>query len=623
IPEGTSPLGKTLRALWVDQQVPPLDRPVADPAPKPKENGQRPPPPAFNNSNKTKRSKQEEHDDVLEERKNGTNGNGNARARRKGKDKDRNLVTLDNIEHIVGEDEHGDALLEEGLLDPEAEDEEGGITRCICGDEDGQGGFMAQCEMCEAWQHGKCMGFGEEADLPEHYYCEQCRPDLYVDLLRRHAKRARQASNHSLHTVGGHGSRTSRSRSPVAHLKPTKRRNTMNSRDAAYEESFQALLEATAAEAAAKEKEALATANAPNGVDAEVNGHDELEADDVAVSSRRKRKRSDDDGVTTKRARSASISSDRTAVASVKMAREPTPSVNNAKSNIAPVSTNKTGSRNRRGGGRKSQAQDLVSVDGEEVAAPSSRSRQPNSRAKATTGNEPGSRRAYANSANSAGASGSHVNSAAASRAYHHSHAYAVSQQPLFTSWGLPDYLAHLEPMLPTDVPQPLEVRGSGIDSTGRESLERNTERGVKVKWPGKRMSVSDMNKRVRALVEWVGREQASALERGRRREAVEKALREVRQTNGDSHSGPDENLRPSMQNGDPMATDGPVIESPLQEKSSTFLDTSSMSHFLTSSDSASTMKVMEELMEELINFQERFGPGAKVKERERRNVSS
>lgn len=43
---------------------------------------------------------------------------------------------------------------------------------------------MAQCEMCEAWQHGRCMGFGEEGDLPEHYYCEQCRPDLYVELLR-------------------------------------------------------------------------------------------------------------------------------------------------------------------------------------------------------------------------------------------------------------------------------------------------------------------------------------------------------------------------------------------------------------------------------------------------------
>lgn len=178
--------------------------------------------------------------------------------------------------------------------------------------------------------------------------------------------------------------------------------------------------------------------------------------------------------------------------------------------------------------------------------------------------------------------------------------------------------------MLPTDVPQPLEVRGSGIDSTGRESLERNTERGVKVKWPGKRMSVSDMNKRVRALVEWVGREQASALERGRRRDAIEKALREVRQTNGDIHPGAVENQHPSIENGDAIAADGPAMESPVQEKPLTLLDTSSpVSQFPTPSESASTMKMMEELMEELINFQERFGPGAKMKERERRIVSS
>lgn len=174
--------------------------------------------------------------------------------------------------------------------------------------------------------------------------------------------------------------------------------------------------------------------------------------------------------------------------------------------------------------------------------------------------------------------------------------------------------------MLPTDVPQPLEVRGSGVDPTGRESLERNTERGVKVKWPGKRMSVTDMNKRVRALVEWVGREQASALERGRRREAIEKALR---QPNGDFHPRVDDAHRTLVENGGRRMTDGPVPESPLQEKTSAVLDPSPVSQLLVPPDSASTMKMMEELMEELISFQERFGPGAKLKERERRNVSS
>lgn len=235
------------------------------------------------------------------------------------------------------------------------------------------------------------------------------------------------------------------------------------------------------------------------------------------------------------------------------------------------------------------------------------------------TANDTGNRRAQVSSTNGAGASSSHANNAATSRAYHHTHAYAVSQQTLFTSWGLPDYLAHLEAMLPTDVPRPLEVRGSGIDPTGRESLERNTERGVKVKWPGKRMSVTDMNKRVRALVEWVGREQASALERGRRREAIEKALHP---SSGDAHARVNETHRASAEH-DGVMVDGPVPESPLREKTSTVLGPSPVSRLLVPPDSASTMKMMEELMEELISFQERFGPGAKLKERERRNVSS
>lgn len=186
-----------------------------------------------------------------------------------------------------------------------------------------------------------------------------------------------------------------------------------------------------------------------------------------------------------------------------------------------------------------------------------------------------------------------------ASRAYRNSHAYAVSQQPLFTSWGLPDYLAHLEPMLPTDTPRPLEVRASGV---GLESVETGLERGAKVKWPSKRMSVGDMNKRVRALVEWVGKEQAGAMERGRRREAMEKALHE----NEAATSG--------AADGTAMAVDSirPVTD---------------IGYTAFVSDlpggAATTMKQMEELMEEMISFQERFGPGAKISnERGRRIVS-
>ncbi|TEB13856.1 hypothetical protein FA13DRAFT_1759492 [Coprinellus micaceus] len=137
----------------------------------------------------------------------------------------------------------------------------------------------------------------------------------------------------------------------------------------------------------------------------------------------------------------------------------------------------------------------------------------------------------------------------AEARAYRNSHAYAVSQQPLLTSW---------------------EVRSTSNNPNAprSDSTDMTMERGVKVKWPSKRMSVGDMNKRVRALVEW----------RERRREALEKELHEP-----------------------PPLGMGDVFKEINKESTS------------------ATMREMEELMEELIGFQERFGPGAKTRERERR----
>ena len=229
-----------------------------------------------------------------------------------------------------------------------------------------------------------------------------------------------------------------------------------------------------------------------------------------------------------------------------------------------------------------------------------------------TTGiHEHGTRRNQA-----AAGGGQHAGSgiAESSRAYRNSHAYAVSQQSFFTSWNLPDYLSHLEQMLPTDAPQPLEVC-AGVSSTGapgsRDVLERTMERGVKVKWPSKRMSVGDMNKRVRALVEWVGREQAGALDRGRRREALEKALRQQPTNILDG-------VDPTCDTDMAMMAD----EADQQNKETSLSFASQAISERALEMSTSTMKMMEELMEELIGFQERFGPGAKHREREKRLVA-
>jgi hypothetical protein len=73
---------------------------------------------------------------------------------------------------------------------------------------------------------------------------------------------------------------------------------------------------------------------------------------------------------------------------------------------------------------------------------------------------------------------------------------------PSGAEWALPDHLAHLAPALPDG-----SAGGGGV------------------RWPAKRLSVVEMNKRVRALGEWVGREQSAAAERRRRSDALRGTL--------------------------------------------------------------------------------------------------
>jgi hypothetical protein len=113
-------------------------------------------------------------------------------------------------------------------------------------------------------------------------------------------------------------------------------------------------------------------------------------------------------------------------------------------------------------------------------------------------------------------------------------------------------------------------------------------------------MSVGDMNKRVRALVEWVGREQACASERYRRREALQAAL-------GDAPS-----LGALLDAGD-ITVDG--VPSLLRPPAPSTAEEKVTGDGVVKAEK-STMKMMEELMEELIGFQERFGPGLKSRER-------
>ncbi|KAH9485419.1 Putative histone deacetylase complex subunit cti6 [Psilocybe cubensis] len=526
--------------------------------------------------------------------------NGSNKAKRKAKDKDKSKTFTSNSAEDVET-----ASVDGQAQDLPEEEEEQGITRCVCGsaeDDPDAGEFMVQCETCKVWQHGLCMGYQSEDQVhDDDYYCELCRPELHVELLKKLAnKRPRQTSAASRQDPSAN-SRVSRSHSPSHLLKQqSKRRNTMNSRDAAFDESLKEIIEATAAEAAAAEP---TSTNDTNVIPSE-----------SSEASKRKRKRTEDDTIMKKRTRSASTTSE------VQSETAPPPDL--AVTDKA-VSTKNSGNKNKRGGARKPVTVDSASAEADDAIPTGKRpTNNPRSRNLATAKRPPLSHsishgsgalaHEHGTRRNQIGTGGASTGiSAADARAYRNSHAYAVSQQTLFTSWNLPDYLSHLEPMLPTHIPQPLEVRSgtSGVTPGSRgQSAELTMERGVKVKWPAKRMSVGDMNKRVRALVEWVGREQANALDRGRRREALEASLRE-QQNNSNNMVEEGEDIL--MLSDPPGSTGAPqtakiAVEPMLMSESALEM-------------SAQTMKMMEELMEELIGFQERFGPGAKSRDRERR----
>ncbi|KAG5635634.1 hypothetical protein H0H81_010568 [Sphagnurus paluster] len=629
--------------------------PDSEPVPRQKEIQHRPPLTSNNSSGRQKRLKQEDVEDTVDDRKNGSAPSTSSassthiitagRTKRKPKDKEKEK------QPTVEPPSLGDVVETSQNLPQDApEEEEQGITRCVCGstgeDDPDAGEFMVQCETCKVWQHGLCMGFESEDQLhDDDYYCEECKPELHADLFKKRSKRPRQSSANSHHNPTSTASRVSRSHSPSTLLKQTsKRRNTMNSRDAAFDESLKEIIEATAAEAAAAHDTASVT-SAGNR-----DGQQAIDDDiDHGPGSRKKRKRSEDDVVPKKRTRSASTASDHHQGSVV--AREDTPG--QTKVPVHPAAQPSKSARTNKRGGRKAapavlQADALAVVEGEEglpkkffhptsahlvlaAITPLNTAKRQGNSARAKT-SQP--KRPPASHTNSHGGAATHeytnrrtqVNGVAgqtagstvneSSRAYRNSHAYAVSQQALYTSWNLPDYLAHLEPMLPTDSPQPLEVRGSATTSARRESLDRTMERGVKVKWPSKRMSVGDMNKRVRSLVEWVGREQATAQDRQRRRDALTKAFQEELESDNRKRSN-------GLVNGaEAMMVDEMQVHTNMEPNALSQASPTTAFQFDIIQSSA-TMKMMEELMEELIGFQERFGPGARNRDRERRLVSA
>ncbi|KAF9983547.1 hypothetical protein BGZ75_004995 [Mortierella antarctica] len=73
---------------------------------------------------------------------------------------------------------------------------------------------MIQCETCKVWQHCPCVGLGNGEVTPDKYYCDSCRPE-----------------NHPYRVQNGQLIINSGAK-PSSTQKPTKKRSTMNSKEA-------------------------------------------------------------------------------------------------------------------------------------------------------------------------------------------------------------------------------------------------------------------------------------------------------------------------------------------------------------------------------------------------------
>ncbi|KAF4124691.1 PHD-finger, partial [Geosmithia morbida] len=165
---------------------------------------------------------------------------------------------------------HPDVLDMANISGDDIQDEEDEAVRCICGSEEYPGrpavdgpdaeffagleltedvtGFFVQCDVCKVWQHGACVGIFSAESSPDEYFCEQCRKDLhristdnngqkyskYVPLHRqsRATSRATSTAKERTQSPRSGGSKNPRPTSSYA----SKRRSTMNSRDAAYDD---------------------------------------------------------------------------------------------------------------------------------------------------------------------------------------------------------------------------------------------------------------------------------------------------------------------------------------------------------------------------------------------------
>ncbi|GAA5932033.1 hypothetical protein JCM1841_003601 [Sporobolomyces salmonicolor] len=569
----------------------------------------------------------------------------------------------------IGEEEMVDGA-EEALegdqdgLDGEDDDDggDGGVTRCVCGDdnEEMSSGLMIQCDTCKCWQHGPCVGLWEEKECPNRYFCELCKPNLHGPggLLRKVSRKssAPAANRHRSpsvpstlsharsHPNGAHKPRESADAalisaflvdhsavhddsSPPPAPKEPKKRSTMNSRDAAYDDAIaMSILGPGSAAMRARLERAKSGGRESDSEGSEAEGEGEGADDDGAASEEERDRRA-------AQAKKAGGGRGKTASgfcgagkgkkgAAGKGGSKASQAPRNRRSRSGEDDPTDAGDADaipkeepdQREGGESADGEILdaqkrklspelgegasgieegeIAEDGAEGAAeqtaparegekddhaaqadeydsqprdpsppsipapvPAARAKHPNQYTyRPKNGAAAPARNPRASPTKRANGSKSHFGSNGEGssafpggggeggggkgkgkdkdRADKDKDKEWTSSEPTFNlGWSMPEHLKHLAYLLPTATPEPISVPSlsshhhSAHAYTDSEQPPHHLEPPTKVRFPAKRVTMPEMKKRARNVLEYLSRVQLEMSERGRRHEALTRAV--------------------------------------------------------------------------------------------------
>ncbi|GEM07992.1 transcriptional regulator Cti6 [Rhodotorula toruloides] len=609
---------------------------------------------------------------------------------------------------LADDDIEGEGGEEEG---DEEEDEEGdgGVTRCVCGqdNEEMASGLMIQCDTCKCWQHGACVGLWDEKECPNRYFCELCKPSLHGPggLLRKVSRKSsapaagRSGSPTSTRDTSGKGHKPRESADaammhaflydhtsdhklassafPASTASAPKKRNTMNSRDAAYDDAIAlSILEhGTAAMRAKLEK---GRNGEGSGSEGEGSEDEEDEVEEIIISGAGGRgkgkqpvgakagakgkavvtaKKGGVKGRTGPRNRRSPSNAEDESPApdgdddDIELKEETVDAAENALSGQGDgadegaegVEEEQDGTKRRKSVSEERRDEDeheeeKAKEDEEHAAGESGMAQDEKVEDEVA---EPEALREPSPVPAHSGGRGKHPNQYTyRGRGGHGAHGGRGGKSPIkrggashasFSSqgtgeasgssgkngggaatsngafgWGLPEHLRHLAPLLPSQSPQLIEVP-SVADPTAPPTLEPPT----KVRFPGKRVTMPEMRKRARTVLEFLTKVQVEMSERGRRWEVLRDAnerIKEAREKERPEEAGSSSGR---------ASTSGSAEGSGSRSSSATAVDFTlaalpplpgaSSAPLLRSAASSTSLAMMDRLAKEVIRFQERF----------------